>query len=780
MPLRLIAGPRTRARSSSCSTAISPRSTRRGAGAHRAEPVGRRPRRARAARPPAGAPRRHDRHVRRPLRAHRAGGARRAPAAPTAQRALLVRRVVARRRLNGLSPLGALGGFADALVRTLGELESGLLEPDDLDGDARRALRRATAPSSTASASGTATCCARRAVERLQSDLDAWHGEPVFAYGFEDLTGAQWALLEALAGRTEVTRLAPVRAGPAGVRVAPAHRRGSRSASPPATIEELPPRYGESRILRSRISSARSSPTRRATHVADRRRGPLLRGRRRARRARARRRGAARAAPRRHAARADRHRLPERRARPRAARDRARHARHPVRGRRRGPPHADAVRPGAHLAACASRGSAGRAASSSRFLRSPFSGLERRAVDFVEGRLRGRAVQAPERVVEEAEKLHGAPLPALAELARRRRPGRGGARARGADAAQRLRARAAAGRRDVAGSTCGRTRRSTRLLTELERWRDARAASCRARTSSAALERHTLRPLARRRAGPRRRRRPPARAHAPLRRRLRARPRGGEPAAPRLVARRSSTTTRGARSTSAARGSQRPDPVEPRPLPLLHGVHARARAALSRARGGDRRRQPARAEPVLGRGAGASSTPTTCAAGRGGGRSRRSPGRSRTRRPSASGCARSRSSPRATAAAPTRSRARTAGSGASSARCSAFRAPDAAHASARARAARREARRSTSPSSSASPTARRPGSSSGSSTRARSTRRSTRSCAAPSRTTRSTSSSRALPKELGVEQLERERRRGGGAPDARVPRRGACRACAWT
>src|SRR5204862_1629271 len=44
-------------------------------------------------------------------------------------------------------------------------------------------------------------------------DLDAWDGSPVFAYGFEDLTGAEWALLQALAGRADVTVSIPYEPG---------------------------------------------------------------------------------------------------------------------------------------------------------------------------------------------------------------------------------------------------------------------------------------------------------------------------------------------------------------------------------------------------------------------------------------------------------------------------------------------------------------------------------------------------------------------------------------
>src|SRR5207302_4065774 len=50
------------------------------------------------------------------------------------------------------------------------------------------------------------------------------------------------------------------------------------------------------------------------------------------------------------------------------------------------------------------------------FMRSPFSGLRRDHVDFLEGRLRGRAVHTPERVEEETVKLRGQGLPSLDSL----------------------------------------------------------------------------------------------------------------------------------------------------------------------------------------------------------------------------------------------------------------------------------------------------------------------------------------------------------------------------
>ena len=80
------------------------------------------------------------------------------------------------------------------------------------------------------------------------------------------------------------------------------------------------------------------------------------------------------------------------------------------------------------------------------FLRTPYAGLGRSDVDFLEGRLRGRAVVRGDRTVEETTKLRTGPPAADARAARRRGRSdsplpRGGAR----DGAKRLRPRRPAG-----------------------------------------------------------------------------------------------------------------------------------------------------------------------------------------------------------------------------------------------------------------------------------------------------------------------------------------------
>ena len=84
---------------------------------------------------------------------------------------------------------------------------------------------------------------------------------PVFAYGFEDLTGAEWGLLEALAARAELTVSTAVRARPRR----PSRRSGERrKTSPrwPAAASTSSPRGRPSTAApRSRTSSGISSPT---------------------------------------------------------------------------------------------------------------------------------------------------------------------------------------------------------------------------------------------------------------------------------------------------------------------------------------------------------------------------------------------------------------------------------------------------------------------------------------------------------------------------------------
>ncbi len=118
-------------------------------------------------------------------------------------------RTIVLRHLVNSSSLGELGqssrfvGFTDSLVGALTEIEASLLDPEDLAPDLGRLTRLYRAELIRLGVRDRGMV-RRRAVERLTSDLSAWQGAPVFAYGFEDLTGAEWRLIEALAARGEV------------------------------------------------------------------------------------------------------------------------------------------------------------------------------------------------------------------------------------------------------------------------------------------------------------------------------------------------------------------------------------------------------------------------------------------------------------------------------------------------------------------------------------------------------------------------------------------------
>jgi len=110
-----------------------------------------------------------------------------------AQRTLIVRGVIARARLNGWTRSGAFSsGFADALSATLGELESGLVRARELEGDLAALCGlpgRARQPRLW-----DRDLERRAAANGLRASWSVEAG-PFFAYGFEDLTGAQWRCL---------------------------------------------------------------------------------------------------------------------------------------------------------------------------------------------------------------------------------------------------------------------------------------------------------------------------------------------------------------------------------------------------------------------------------------------------------------------------------------------------------------------------------------------------------------------------------------------------------
>jgi ATP-dependent helicase/nuclease subunit B len=153
------------------------------------------------------------------------------PVLTEGQRGLLLRRLARK--------ASRFAGYAETLGATIAELEAGLAEPEDLDAELAELLRAYRAELDQLKRwdrDGER----RYAAERVASELEAWDGRPVFAYGFEDLTGAQWALIEALSGRTDVMVSLPYEPG----RLAfSALERTAATLSRQAAgrVEELPP-----------------------------------------------------------------------------------------------------------------------------------------------------------------------------------------------------------------------------------------------------------------------------------------------------------------------------------------------------------------------------------------------------------------------------------------------------------------------------------------------------------------------------------------------------------
>ena len=333
--------------------------------------------------------------------------------ASEAQRALALRRVVASVTLDDLESSAAVAGFADTLLQAIGEIESGLVDLDQLSGDLPQlihAYRSELERIGLRDRDGLR----RHAVQRLRSELDAWSDAPVFAYGFEDLTGAEWALLEALAARTEVTVSMPYEpgraafaalertvedlAGLAGGAIEELARQTS-VAPPPALLHVERELFSDDAATGSSLDGAvrflEGAGTRGTVELLASEIASLLRGG---------------TAPERVGVvceSVDRWRVPLEGAFVQLAIPHA--VEH---GRSLG----DTPIGRALISLLRYEWLAGSRGDLFAFLRSPFSGIERRSVDFLEGRLRGRAVAERARVEEESERLRGAPLAALLEL----------------------------------------------------------------------------------------------------------------------------------------------------------------------------------------------------------------------------------------------------------------------------------------------------------------------------------------------------------------------------
>jgi len=417
-----------------------------------------------------------------------AGDPGRVPLAAPSVREIAVRRVVGKARLGELEASAGTPGFAESLLRAVSELDAALVAEAAVDGELGR-LRAAYHEELHRLGLRDRHGLRAAAVRRLTTELDAWQpGRSVFAYGFEDLTAAEWALLEALAGRTDVTVSIPYE--PARVAFVSLTRLvGDLAALAGDRIEELPPRDAADRpptlrMLERRLFEDAQEPvandgavrflegggTRGTLELVAEEITALIRG------------GVSAEAIGVVCDSVERWRAPldatfSAFGIPLAIEERVRLE--------------QTAFGAALLSLLRFAWLDGERRDLFTFLRSPFSGIARRNVDFVEGRLRGRAIRQGARVEEESEKLRGGPVPQLAAL--REAP------TAVAGAAQLIRSMAAAAyglespptgdqaRLDLAACDA-----AVRLLDEVSVFRDAPLG---AEEVVAALQRTTVRPV---------------------------------------------------------------------------------------------------------------------------------------------------------------------------------------------------------------------------------------------------------------------------------------------
>ena len=159
-------------------------------------------------------------------------------------RRFVVRSLLVEAKLDSFTRSARFGGFLDALVESFVELESALIEPARVEGELG-SLYALYLTELERLESADRELGRWQVADRLATELDAWPSErPLFVYGFEDLSGAQWRLLDAIAARADVTVALPYEPGRAAfAALARTQEELARRAS--GHITELPPRSGE-------------------------------------------------------------------------------------------------------------------------------------------------------------------------------------------------------------------------------------------------------------------------------------------------------------------------------------------------------------------------------------------------------------------------------------------------------------------------------------------------------------------------------------------------------